>query len=773
MPLPRWGLVGTFVSVAGGRWRRLRTLIRGGGCVTLVSLLILVLAAPAEARFDDPDLDSSAAYTYDVRPDEGLIEVTIELAVTADKPNQTIDAFSYNYFYFDGYALFIPEGATDIGVVDGAGRTLQTTETVEQEAILLEIDFARNLFYRQTTNLTISFTLTGALPRSDEPARVNPSYAGFPIWLSGNIEQASIEVVTPTNFHDFSAGDLPLHSTLVDGQLHWRNDDVDPELVYTFASFTNDDELGEAEVQLDDIDITLRYWPDDREWADGMEAALTSGLGILIDRIGQPWPVSGTMVVKESYGPSVHGYAGWFDTTTNVIEVGDELDEQVIFHELTHAWFHGDLFAERWIYEGLSELYAAEVIEGMGQPRPEPESISPPRLEADALNTWTEFTRDREREEWAYPASWTVMEAIVDEIGIEAMAAVVEAAVDKEPAYLGDDEATAGDGADDGAGAGDELDVGVEEVEAVPRVGDWRRFLDLVENRGEVTDGAIVDLFNEWVLDSIQADRVEDRAEARSHYHDLLAAGDTWAGPVGVRRDLAEWRFEDATEQMAAAEAVLDTRDALIETVDPVGVELPALLEERYEASDEGFVAVEAALAQATTAGRSLRTARDRVAADPSVIEQIGLIGWDQSDELDRSATAFERGQLAVATVEAREVTAVIDGAERRGWIVVGIAGGLLLLLVIGFFLTRLRRHRRRAVPTEADAEAETTAEHPVVAGPNPEAGAEVEVEADAMAAGEGEPTAEVEVEVEIEGDAAVGPEAESGPESTEPTSTM
>ena len=677
--------------------------------------------------------------------------------MTADKPNQTIDAFSYNYFYFDGYVLFIPEGATDISVVDGAGRTLNTTESVEQEAILLEIDFARNLFYRQTTNLTISFTLTGALPRSDDPARVNPSYAGFPLWLSGNIEQASIEVVTPTNFHDFSAGDLPLHSTLVDGQLHWRNDDVDPELVYTFASFTNDDELSEAEFQLDDIDITLRYWPDDREWADGMEAALTSGLGILIDRIGQPWPVSGTMVVKESYGPSVHGYAGWFDTTTNVIEVGDELDEQVIFHELTHAWFHGDLFAERWIYEGLSELYAAEVIEGMGEPRPEPESVSPPRLKADALNTWTEFTRDREREEWAYPASWTVMEAIVDEIGIEGMAAVVEAAVEKEPAYLGDDE---------GAAAGAELDVGDDtEVEEVPRVGDWRRFLDLVENRGEVTDDAIVDLFADWVLDSIQADRVEDRAEARSHYHDLLAASDTWAGPIGVRRHLADWRFEDATEQMAEAEAVLDTRDALIETVDPVGVELPALLEERYEASDQGFVAVEAALAQATTAGRSLRIARDRVAADHSLIEQIGLIGWDQSDELDRVATAFERGQLAVTTVEAREVTAVIDGAERRGWITVGIAGGLFLLLMIGFLLIRLRRRRRHPLTSDADTDVDhqTTAARPVAAGVGPDATAE----ADGAPAGEGGPTAMAAV------DAAAGPEAEPGPESTEPTSTM
>ena len=58
----------------------------------------------------------------------------------------------------------------------------------------------------------------------------------------------------------------------------------------------------------------------------------------------------------------IEGYAGFFDSAHDRITISEDLDDLVIVHEASHAWFDGNLFQERWIGEGLADEYASRVL---------------------------------------------------------------------------------------------------------------------------------------------------------------------------------------------------------------------------------------------------------------------------------------------------------------------------------------------------------------------------------------------------------------------------
>ncbi len=106
-----------------------------------------------------------------------------------------------------------------------------------------------------------------------------------------------------------------------------------------------------------------------------------------------------------------------------MIEIGDELDQQVILHELAHLWFNDSLFRGRWINEAFANQAAALAMAELGEDQPQPEAIEPDDPGRLKLNDWSdpdlqaEVTEDQER--YGYNTSWAVLDAIADEIGVE------------------------------------------------------------------------------------------------------------------------------------------------------------------------------------------------------------------------------------------------------------------------------------------------------------------------------------------------------------------
>lgn len=126
---------------------------------------------------------------------------------------------------------------------------------------------------------------------------------------------------------------------------------------------------------------------DDQEWAEFTVDTVERGLPALQEVLGLELP-DRPLTVVESTGGYHLGYAGVYIGDLNLIEVGDELDRKVMLHELSHLWLNANLFAERWIFEGLAEEVSNRAADELGEPRTPPDPIDPDDPAAVALNDW-------------------------------------------------------------------------------------------------------------------------------------------------------------------------------------------------------------------------------------------------------------------------------------------------------------------------------------------------------------------------------------------------
>lgn len=670
-------------------------------------------ARPAGAVIDDPDTDTTAAYTYTVDTEAGVIDVRIDLAVTADKPRRTTATMYYDY-YFAGYGLAIPTEAQDLSVSTAGGVALdferQTVENVDE----LVVDFSRNIFYRQTANVTITFTLGSGLADSDNFARANPAYSSFAAWPTPNVEEASITIIAPSGFEDRSDAPDPFDYDDDGEVVRLTAEGIDAEDYFAIISLANDRALTEQVVELtdlldlppgaDDRRIRVLSWPGDTAWSEHVLDGIDTALPRLAELVGQAWPIEHELTIIESFSPFLNGYSGWYQPETDTIEVGDTLDEHLLFHELSHVWFNDNLFRERWITEGLADLFAAEAIESTGGERPEPDPTSRSDRFAIPLSSF-DSPPGPDEERWAYAASWVLLDSIAEEIGFDALADIIDDAHAKRHTYPGDGEP--------------------ETFETAP---DWRRFLDMAENAQGVDEGQLTELIKTWVLspDTVDRQRFEERAEQRARYSDLVDAGDAWAAPDGVRRAMMRWKFTEAADFMALAETALDQREGVLDVVSPTGAALPGNLEELYEnvsgTADQEELTT--ALADTLAAAVEVREAHDGAAADRSLFQRVGLIGVDLDAETEDATDAFERGRLGRATTEADEVDSIIADSTRVGIQRLAAATPAVLLAILGTWWL-VRRLRRRPGQEGETVEATSVRTEAAVLGGSPKMSAE------------------------------------------------
>lgn len=231
----------------------------------------------------------------------------------------------------------------------------------------------------------------------------------------------------------------------------------------------------------------------------------------------------------------------------------------------------------------------------------------------------------------------------------------------------------------------------------------WRQFLDLVEERGGVTDAQ--DALAQFV-DPAEGAALEERPAARAAYVALRDRGGEWTPPLGVRTAMDEWDFATATELITAADTVLDQVDTLREALDGTGIALPDSLGSAYaSATTTDQLAdlasqTQAQTSVASTLARAVATERET----GGLIDTVGLISSDLDERLDDAKAAFADGDIDVARTNAfRAITeassATFEGVKRLvlAW------GFILAALVVALTVRDLRRLlRTRQAPVAA-----------------------------------------------------------------------
>jgi hypothetical protein len=625
------------------------------------AVIILGGARPAVGQPADDDglrFESRSTYRLDTTAD--LVRVTVDVTVTNEVPNQGSTSYFFDYIH-----LTVPAEATEFVASESDGGPLTVTTSPSEEFWKrVEVELSPNLLFGQTQRVQLRYVL-----------RVNDAFTSFLAWGYGDPGLVAVDVVVPAGLEVEIVGTEMSREENGNEIVFSASAIAEPERWTATVVARDESALADEQVDVAGHHIRIRGWPVDPAWTAFVTQELERGVPVLEELVGLPWPAGDDLEIIESVAPFAYGYAGWYDARSREIEVWEEFDPLVIFHELAHLWFNSELFSVRWINEGLADEFASQVMLELTASQPRPDAVAADDPAALDLNAWTQPAvadeQSAAQERYGYNTSWHVVRGIADEVGIAALADVIEATADRNIPYRGD-----------------------EEPEDIAGPADWRRFLDLLEEVGgsETADG----LFRDLVVGTNEIALLDRRATARADYDELEAAGDDWAPPLAVRSAMSQWDFEGAAADMEDATEVLALRDDIAGLVRPFDLDVPEDLETAYEGARNDLAEAEDLADDIVDAAEHLADAETAVASDRNLVERAGLLFTDVDARLDAAETAFEAGSPAAAVEQADAARALADGAASSGARRLAIAAGVTLL-VLTVLIVAVRHGRRSA----------------------------------------------------------------------------
>jgi hypothetical protein len=627
---------------------------------------VVVFAAPVAA---DDGLRIEGDTTYDVVPEQSRTFASSTIVVT----NETTDQFvggTLRQWYFNGLTVGVPAGAANLVATSGGANLRVSTSPVSDKIVRADIAFP-SLFSGQRRTIALRYEIVGDPPRSEGVNRANPAYVSFVALAIGDDSRATVRVNVPPGFDVETVGSRIDERSAPGGGTTLASSNFNTSNGWgVLISARNDGALQSIDADVGTRDVVVRAWPGDTGWQEFVVKGVSDGIPLLEELTGRPWPITDQLQITEATSSYLRGYAGWFSPLDKTIEVGEDLNHETLLHELSHAWFNRDLFADRWINEGFAEEYAARALSRLGQ------ATTPPALDTNSrfavrLTEWSNprsATGDEGgREAYGYQTSAWLVRQLTDEVGLPAMANVIDAAAEDTPAY-----------------GGTPNEFGDLRT-------DTKRLLDLAENIGGSKKAA--ELFAKYVTTDATQPLYDTRTKARNRYTQLATRGGDWQPPAVVRKDMGAWAFESADLRMAEAEAVLDKRDRLTELTGRVGASLPNTVEAEYEKADTNLAKATEIADRQLAAATALSAAHDRVGKSRGLTQRVGLLFSNPERKVDDAREAFASDDTDRVTALARAAEREIDRASATGRNRLLFAGGTIVVLVLLTLL--IRSHRR------------------------------------------------------------------------------
>ncbi len=658
------------------------------GAVLGVLLASGLVAAPPlarEVRAATPDLTLVGDARYDVQPQDHRVRATVDLVAT----NHLKDSATKRYYY-DRTFLQLQPGTTGFRLTSPTGSpSVRVTKTTKDNTIV-QLTFGQRIFSGRSASFQLRFDLPDPGGRPARDVRVGPSLVSFPAWGFGSASTpgGSVSVAFPPGYTiQVFGGQFPPPLSGPGGVVTYASGPLaDPARFSAYFVADRPSSYAESTTSLKvagtDVVLTIRSWPDDPAWGRRVTALFEQGLPFLAELVGLPWTRTGAVVVQEAVSRATGGYAGLFDPSAGRIEVAYYADSFVILHEASHSWFNGALLADRWANEAFASYYAVAAAATLGEPAigdpltPELNKARIPLNAWGALGAGTQATED-----YAYAASLALATKIGKRAGPDGLRRVWTAAAARVGAYQ-----PAG------------LDAAGGPVERVDAAPDWRGLLDLLEDQ---TGARFDDLWRVWVIRDAEAPLLDARATARQAYAKLVADAGTWRLPGSIRAALRAWQFDQAAQLMTGARAVLARRNEVDRAARLAGLQLPNRLEAAFESTDGVTAGKDEADAELATI-EVLVAARDARPVSPGPLEQLGLLGQSQDEQLAAARAAFARGDLLAAARGATAVHSAWSGAADAGLNrILAVVAVVLLIVLAGVVVASSRRERRRRAGLE------------------------------------------------------------------------
>jgi hypothetical protein len=657
---------------------------RFGVAGLVLAIGLSLLAGTPIARAATPDLTLVAAATYDVESAAGQVAVTARITAT----NHLHDTVTRRFFFQTAYLAVLP-GTSAFAITAPGARPRVSVASRQSTYTLLKLNFGTQLAAGRSMVLTLHFDIKDPGGAPDRPVRISPSIVSFTAWAFATADTpgSSVTVQFPAGY-TVVVGRGPLSGPTTDsaGRAVWMSGRLSTPLAF-IADLSADRPSDYSSRDLTmtvgtkTAAVTLRSWPDDTAWRGRVGDLIQRGLPALGTEIGLDWPINGPLIVQEALVRNTGGYAGLFDPSAGRIQISYTASSGVVLHEAAHAWFNGHLVADRWAAEAFASYYADLAAAALKVKIVSPVLTNALRASAIPLNAWGAVgTTSTASESYAYAASLAFARAVAARAGHEKLRAIWARAATGIPAY--------------------QPPSGTETLAGAP---DWRGLLDLFDD----TTGASFDgLWRQWIARPEDVPLLDARAAARTAYAKAVVDAGPWSLPRSIRDAMRAWQFDVATQELNAAEGVLQQRSQLVAAAAAAGVTLPGTLEGLVEGNGGIPVAAAEASAELSTIEaiqQAAATEPNATAGSPALLASVGLLGSDPGAKLADARSAFAAGKLNQAIAEASSAAATWTTAASVGWTRI-VSAGLLVLagLLFGRMLWVRRRHPVAPAPDRA-----------------------------------------------------------------------
>ncbi len=399
------------------------------GFVALLAGLSVLSAGPVLAEPSDGPLgcgiiwDSNITYTVE----SGSSSVGVQGESTLTYPSGASPVCSTNQI-----SIRVPPAIFGMEANSVSGDNLSTTIELSGDEGLSALAFV-DLPDQLDPGETLSISFSYWMPDDGVFTVASAEQVSFNAWVWGSPGHISLTVVA-------ESGD-----TVVAGTSTQPSAAAGSPGVYRYPAITNPDGwIGSVAIFRGPARSTitahgsgyptmLHAVDGGAGWTGAAESGVAVGIPTLENLIGVDWPDWKPLDVIEVRDQTLDGYAGRYLPTFHAIQLPADTPQSTMLHELGHAWFNGDLFSDTWVNEGFADLYAyvaessipdtdgyvpiaAVPVDAQG-----PGSIPLVEWEAaESVGAGTEATV-----EYGYGASYWILSQIEEEIGIEAVSAVV------------------------------------------------------------------------------------------------------------------------------------------------------------------------------------------------------------------------------------------------------------------------------------------------------------------------------------------------------------
>jgi hypothetical protein len=604
---------------------------------------------------------------YDVRPDDGLILVS----VTATLTNTTPDPDG-QFSVFSELKLAIHDDAASVSATDADGD-LDVSVARERGVNVATVALRTDLRFEESAEITLRYRLADT---ETAQLRVRPSVVVFPAWGFGTASRVTVRI--PPDYEirvdgdDLSAENADGATVLTSGRI------ANPAAWLALVTATSPTTFTtySASVPLDGgtADLQVQAFADDAAWGERTRDLLQHALPRMERLIAQPYPHVGPLVVTEA----VVGGSGDFaeSDTEPQVQLAYDAPPFTALHQIAHVWLRPEIIGDRWIREGLASHVAADVGAELGvEPPYDPAAETEHRAaEAFPLAQWAADTNIA-RADYAFAASWALIDQIASETGPDVLWTVLQRVA---------------------GGVGPYDPVGAESPEpsaTTPEPLVTRAFLDQLETVGEA---ALAEQFGALVLATEDAALLPAREEARSAFDELRTSAEPWDVPQPIVGAMESWSFDAAHDLIADADEWIALRDDLRSRMSAVGLALPTRLHDAFRAHGGGPEAVQEIAAERAVVD-AYTLSLNGANGPRSLLERIGLLGGPTPEaRLSDANSMFADGDLVEAAAAIADADRLVATAEMGGALRLASLG-IAVLVALALIVLLLRRRRSAA----------------------------------------------------------------------------